>query len=53
MAKSLQHTENILNMNTRLLLSALDGVTETQAKERNSYHNKPPSWLATTTILAT
>jgi hypothetical protein len=52
MAKSLQHTENILNMNTRLFLSALEGVTETQAKERISDHNNPLSWLAAHTVWA-
>lgn len=52
MAKSLQHTENILNMNTRLFLSALDGITEAQAKERISDHNNPLSWLAAHTVWA-
>jgi DinB superfamily len=52
MAKSLQHTENILNMNTRLFLSALDGVTDAQAKERISDHNNPFIWLASHTVWA-
>jgi len=52
MAKSLQHTANILNMNTRLFLSALDGVSEEQAKERISDHNNPLSWLAAHTVWA-
>jgi hypothetical protein len=52
MAKSLQHTENILNMNTRLFLSALDGVTDEQAKKRISDHNNPLSWLAAHTVWA-
>ena len=52
MAKSLQHTENILNMNTRLFLNALDGVTEAQAKERISSHNNPFIWLASHTVWA-
>jgi hypothetical protein len=52
MAKSLHHTESILNMNTRLFLSALDGVTEEQAKERISDHNNPLSWLAAHTVWA-
>jgi hypothetical protein len=52
MAKSLQHTENILNMNTRLFLSALDGVTEAQAKERISDHNNSLVWLASHTVWA-
>jgi hypothetical protein len=52
MAKSLQHTENILNLNTRLFLSALDGISEEQAKERISDHNNPLSWLAAHTVWA-
>lgn len=52
MAKSLQHTENILNMNTRLFLNALEGVTESQAKERISDHNNPFIWLASHTVWA-
>jgi hypothetical protein len=52
MAKSLQHTANILNMNTRLFLNALDGVTEAQAKERISDHNNPFIWLVSHTVWA-
>jgi hypothetical protein len=52
MAKSLYSTESILNMNTRLFLSALDGITEVQAKERISNHNNPLSWLAAHTVWA-
>jgi hypothetical protein len=52
MAKSLQHTESILNLNTRLFLSALDGISEEQAKERISDHNNPVCWLAVHTVWA-
>jgi hypothetical protein len=52
MAKSLYYTESILNMNTRLFLSALNGITEDQAKERISDHNNPVSWLAVHTVWA-
>lgn len=52
MATSLQHTENILNMNTRLFLNALDGITEEQSKQRISDHNNPISWLAVHTVWA-
>ena len=52
MAKSLQQTESILNMNTRLFLSALDGVSDEQAKERISNHNNPLNWLAAHTVWA-
>ena len=52
MAKSIYHSEIIFNLNTRLFLSALDGVTEAQAKERISDHNNPLSWLAAHTVWA-
>src|SRR5258705_5693246 len=52
MAKSIYHTEIILNLNTRLFLSALDAVSELQAKERMSDHNNPLSWLAAHTVWA-
>jgi DinB superfamily len=49
---SIYHSEIIFNLNTRLFLNALDGVTETQAKERISDHNNPLSWLAAHTVWA-
>ena len=52
MAKSIYQSEIIFNMNTRLLLSALEAVTEEQAKERISDHNNPLSWLAAHTVWA-
>jgi hypothetical protein len=52
MANSLKHTESIFNINTRLFLSALDGITEDQAKERLSGHNNPLTWLAAHTVWA-
>jgi hypothetical protein len=52
MAKSIYHSEIIFNLNTRLFLSALEGVTEAQAKERISDHNNPLSWLAAHTVWA-
>jgi DinB superfamily len=52
MATSIYHTANILNMNTRLFLNALEGVTEDQAKERISDHNNPLNWLAAHTAWA-
>jgi DinB superfamily len=52
MAKSIYQSEIILNMNTRLFLSALQGVTEEQAKERISGHNNPLNWLAAHTVWA-
>ena len=52
MAKSMYQTEIIFNLNTRLFLNALEGVTEAQAKERISDHNNPLNWLVAHTIWA-
>jgi hypothetical protein len=52
MAKSLHHTESIFNLNTRLFLNALDGISEEQAKERISDHNNPLCWIAVHTVWA-
>lgn len=40
----------ILNMNDRLFINALAGVTEAQGKERISTHNNPLCWLAAHTV---
>ena len=52
MTKSVYQSEIILNMNTRLFISALKDVTEAQAKERISDHNNPLNWLACHTVWA-
>jgi len=52
MAKSIYQSEIIFNMNSRLFINALEGVTEEQAKERISNHNNPLSWLGTHTVWA-
>src|SRR4051812_19890370 len=52
MTQSLYQSELIFNLNTRLFLNALEGVTEEQAKERISEHNNPLSWLAVHTVWA-
>jgi len=52
MAQSLYQSELIFNLNTRLFLNALEGVTEEQAKERVSDHNNPLNWLAVHTVWA-
>ncbi len=52
MKKSSYQSEIILNMNERLFLNALAGVTEDQAKERISGHNNPLIWIATHTVWA-
>ena len=49
---SIYHSELIFNLNSRLFLNALAGVTEEQAKERISSHNNPLSWLAAHTVWA-
>ena len=50
-AHSLLHqTELIFNLNTRLFVNALVGITEEQALERISDHNNPVNWLAAHTV---
>lgn len=49
---SIYHSELIFNLNSRLFLNALAGVTEEQAKERISEHNNPLIWLAAHTVWA-
>lgn len=49
---SIHQTELIFNLNTRLFLNALAGISEEQAKERISDHNNPVSWLAAHTVWA-
>ena len=52
MKKSIYYLELILNMNERLFLNTLLGVTEEQAIERVSHHNNPLIWIATHTVWA-
>jgi hypothetical protein len=52
MTKSINQSALILNMNERLFISALDGITESQATERISNHNNPLIWIAAHTIWA-
>ena len=52
MAKSIYQSEIIFNMNSRLFINALDGVTNEQAKHRISDHNNPLNWIATHTVWA-
>ena len=42
----------VVNLNTRLFINALDGVTEEQARQRISEHNNPLYWLAAHTVWA-
>jgi len=52
MLQSIYHSSLIFNLNTKLFLNALEGVTEAQAKERISDHNNPLNWLAVHTVWA-
>ena len=52
MRKELAHTAIILNLNERLFINSLAGVTDEQAKQRLSNHNNPLNWIATHTAWA-
>jgi len=52
MKRSCYHSELMLNLNERLFLNALEGVTDEQANERLSDHNNPLIWIATHTTWA-
>lgn len=52
MANTMYPVRLILNLNDRLFLNALEGVTENQALERISDHNNPLNWLAAHTVWA-
>ncbi len=52
MAKSTYQSELIFNMNSRLFINALDGVTDADATQRISGHNNPLSWLGAHTVWA-
>jgi hypothetical protein len=52
MKSSIHESGLIFNMNERLFLNSLAGVTDEQAKERISTHNNPLIWIATHTVWA-
>ncbi|MBA2249083.1 MAG: hypothetical protein H0W12_02705, partial [Chitinophagaceae bacterium] len=52
MPQTISPTELIFNLNERLFINALEGITEEQAKERISSHNNPVNWLAAHTVWA-
>src|SRR5262245_20963153 len=52
MKNSTYQSEITANLNTKLFLNALDGITDEQAKERISDHNNPLNWLAAHNIWA-
>ncbi|MGH2564697.1 MAG: DinB family protein [Ginsengibacter sp.] len=52
MNQSIYQSQIIFNMNDRLFLNTLRGVTEEQAKERITGHVNPVIWIAAHTIWA-
>ncbi len=52
MPSSVNQLSLILNLNERLFINALDGITENQAKQRLSDHNNPVIWIATHNVWA-
>ncbi len=50
MTNSIKPLSLILNMNTRLFINSLAGVTEEQSKERISGHSNPINWIAAHTV---
>ncbi|MEP7163156.1 MAG: DinB family protein [Ferruginibacter sp.] len=52
MQRPLYYLELIFNLNERLFINALAGVTDDLAKQRISNHNNPMNWLITHTVWA-
>ena len=52
MNRTISHSTLMLNMNERLFLNALEGITAEQANQRLSPHNNPIIWIATHTTWA-
>lgn len=52
MKKSIYYSQLTFDLNERLFLNALAGVSESQANERLSDHNNPLIWIATHTVWA-
>jgi len=52
MSKSIHQLEIIFNLNDRLFINALEGITEDQAKERIIGHVNPVNWIAAHTVWA-
>src|SRR3990170_5822077 len=50
MSNSIFHIESIFNLNNRLFINTLEGVTEEQAKKRLTEHNNPFNWIAAHTV---
>ena len=52
MQKPTYHLAIIFNLNERLFINSLAGVTDDMAKQRISDHNNPMNWLVTHTVWA-
>ena len=52
MNKSINHLESIFNLNARLFINTLAGVTEEQSEERVSSHSNSFKWVVTHTVWA-
>ncbi|MEP6676454.1 MAG: DinB family protein [Ferruginibacter sp.] len=52
MKKAIYHSELIFNLNERLFMNCLDGISDEHAVQRISSHNNPLNWLATHTVWA-
>lgn len=52
MKKSIYYSQLTFDLNERLFLNALVGLSESQANERLSDHNNPLIWIATHTVWA-
>ena len=52
MNNSIYQSQITFNMNDRLFLSTLEGITEEQAKERIIGHVNPVNWIAAHTLWA-
>ena len=50
MNKSIYQSQIIFNMNDRLFINALQGISEEQAKERIIGHVNPVNWIAAHTV---
>jgi len=52
MNKSINQSQIIFNLNDRLFINALQGISEEQAKERITGHVNPVNWIAAHTVWA-
>jgi hypothetical protein len=50
MSKSIFQSEIIFNLNDRLFINALEGLTDEQAMQRLTPHNNPLNWIAAHTV---